>query len=1104
MSDYKCAPECTHLPFRSARAANKHRSSCNIWGRSVAVQAQDREIDAAASGSDEDPALQRERTRKRQKTKQIWSKNHISSKNPASSIVTPDSEYEVGREKSPTPPFDYSPLNPTQTLLTGWQNNGNATKSNGELDSLARIIQHPDFRPEELKGYNAQTANAKVTKADEDLAYNHLKDSFIETSVEIEVPSGDASIPPHKFCIPQLLYRNLLSVIQTAFTSSQSSKFHFSPFRKDEYQRIRTDVYNSDMFLKEHDSIQRAPTDDRSCKREKVVAALMFWSDATHLANFGTAKLWPIYMLFGNLSKYIRASPNSGAVHHFAYIPSIPDSVKHEISRFNVNWKTQAKEIITHCNRELMHAVWRFLLDDEFVHAYRCGIVIKCFDGIERRVYPRFFTYSADYPEKVLLATIRDLGSCPCPRCLIPKSLLDQMGSKHDMKRREKIRIFLVDKVMRTRQWIYNEGSKIRGSAVERLLKETSSVPTLNAFIDRLGHDFNISRMLAVDFMHEFELGVWKALFTHLIRVLYAVNPKLVAELDDRFRKVPAFGFDTIRLFTNNASEMKKLAARDFEDLLQCAIPVFEGLLPDPYNKHLMTLLYRTAEWHALAKLRLHTDNTLEYLELTTHEFGKLIRQFHDLSDVAFTTFETDREVAARNRHNAEKAVQMMGSVTSALAQNGRRRKSLNLITYKFHAMGDYVRTIHLFGPTDSYSTQLGELAHRVVKKLYGLGNKKKDPKQIGRRLRRVEWAKRAFDRRGIHTRRRRLQGLCNTDVGIHHHVGKSHKSFHNLGSFVANRRNDPAARNFWPKLQDHFLGRLMSREFDGDTHETFTDEDRRHIRLKDSRFYSLQTLRVNYTTYDVRRDQDSINPDGHADVMMLSPVSLPDEHPYWYARVLGIYRAIVVSTHPKASTTHTGPVEMEFLWVRWMGVDPGHGSGPKKARLPKVGFVHESDPYAFGFLNPAHVIRGCHLLPSFSDGRTNELLSTTSTAAWKKGETDDWHFFYVGIFVDRDMYMRYFPGGGVGHISNREFFLHSTDNNESDEGDSGDEDDELELDMDRSDVDDTPHSDDNGESSSDNDSHDELKSQDISEDDERDGAEGEDDWQWNDGYGSA
>jgi len=47
-----------------------------------------------------------------------------------------------------------------------------------------------------------------------------------------------------------------------------------------------------------------------------------------------------------------------------------------------------------------MHAVWTTILDDDFLHAYKYGIVIKCVDGIERRIYPRFFTYSADYPEK--------------------------------------------------------------------------------------------------------------------------------------------------------------------------------------------------------------------------------------------------------------------------------------------------------------------------------------------------------------------------------------------------------------------------------------------------------------------------------------------------------------------------------------------------------------------------------------------------------------------------------------------------------------------------------------------------------------------------------
>ena len=88
--------------------------------------------------------------------------------------------------------------------------------------------------------------------------------------------------------------------------------------------------------------------------------------------------------------------------------------------------------------------------------------------------------------------------------------------------------------------------------------------------------------------MHEFELGVWKALFTHLIRILHAASERpgaLADELNaryvcqegkgvnliprDRFRQVPTFGQFTIRRFHNNVSEMKKLAARDFEDILQ-------------------------------------------------------------------------------------------------------------------------------------------------------------------------------------------------------------------------------------------------------------------------------------------------------------------------------------------------------------------------------------------------------------------------------------------------------------------------------------------------------------------------------------------------------
>src|SRR5487761_1612982 len=35
---------------------------------------------------------------------------------------------------------------------------------------------------------------------------------------------------------------------------------------------------------------------------------------------------------------------------------------------------------------------------------------------------------------RVLLATIRDQGLCPCPRCLVPKSRLDQLRRVVDVK----------------------------------------------------------------------------------------------------------------------------------------------------------------------------------------------------------------------------------------------------------------------------------------------------------------------------------------------------------------------------------------------------------------------------------------------------------------------------------------------------------------------------------------------------------------------------------------------------------------------------------------------------------------------------------------------
>jgi hypothetical protein len=74
--------------------------------------------------------------------------------------------------------------------------------------------------------------------------------------------------------------------------------------------------------------------------------------------------------------------------------------------------------LYTHCKRELTHAILKKLFHDpEFRHAYVHGIVVECSDGIKRRLYPRFFTYSADYPEKYDLSML--LLSCDPDQLLI-------------------------------------------------------------------------------------------------------------------------------------------------------------------------------------------------------------------------------------------------------------------------------------------------------------------------------------------------------------------------------------------------------------------------------------------------------------------------------------------------------------------------------------------------------------------------------------------------------------------------------------------------------------------------------------------------------------
>lgn len=131
------------------------------------------------------------------------------------------------------------------------------------------------------------------------------------------------------------------------------------------------------------------------------------------------------------------------------------------------------------------------------------------------------------------------------------------MGLVHDLRARISIaRTYFWNKVKAARNLIYNVGLAISNARINSILQEFSLVPTIvsiyismvfclrstltnsqNAFAERLGpFGFDFHPMLVVDHLHEWSLGVWKATFCHIVRVLYAaVGEEAVNEMNLRY-----------------------------------------------------------------------------------------------------------------------------------------------------------------------------------------------------------------------------------------------------------------------------------------------------------------------------------------------------------------------------------------------------------------------------------------------------------------------------------------------------------------------------------------------------------------------------------------
>ena len=89
---------------------------------------------------------------------------------------------------------------------------------------------------------------------------------------------------------------------------------------------VQGKLYSSPSFLDMHQDLQDSPGEP-GCMLPWVVVALMFLSDLTHLTAFGDMKLWPLYLLFGNNSKYLHCKPTSHLCEHVAYFIKVGTTI---------------------------------------------------------------------------------------------------------------------------------------------------------------------------------------------------------------------------------------------------------------------------------------------------------------------------------------------------------------------------------------------------------------------------------------------------------------------------------------------------------------------------------------------------------------------------------------------------------------------------------------------------------------------------------------------------------------------------------------------------------------------------------------------------------
>jgi hypothetical protein len=225
---------------------------------------------------------------------------------------------------------------------------GSDSKSEEHANMVAKAMEDSRFQLDELHGFSTQRENKHLDNYLLGGAHPfRTQDGWIDSTVDIRLPVEGVQYKSedhaHTLPIPNLFHRRITDIVRSVCASEKAHSFHFSPYtmywtpdpdNPDKSERIYGETYSADAMMQaqaEVDSLPR-PYGDTT---ERVALGLMLASDSSQLTNFGSASVWPIYLMFANQSKQERMKPSCHAVHHLTYVPLVSLSPVNRSTRFN-------------------------------------------------------------------------------------------------------------------------------------------------------------------------------------------------------------------------------------------------------------------------------------------------------------------------------------------------------------------------------------------------------------------------------------------------------------------------------------------------------------------------------------------------------------------------------------------------------------------------------------------------------------------------------------------------------------------------------------------------------------------------------------------------